>query len=554
MGIGMRAGRTMSTIRGIRRDRRARITIVLVLALTVAGGVTSSWLAAGADASRLGNVRLADGQGAGSTNGVVLTDEQIVGALLPAEAVENAEASSATFPAPDETGGTCGAPNVTARAAATGSVASGIVAYDTDPMLDVGIGEAIFAFSTPADAKRFMAATRDDLSCTSYKANGSTFAVTQLPLAHFGDESTAQREAVTETSGDTQRGTLPPATITERVFVRLGNHVLVLERWAPYRDVNELRIYTRTALHRLRDALTSASAPPSTSPTVSAEPPTPPADALLPPGTPLADGLVVAPGTQLIGAVFPATDYGTDGTGWTALLWIDQDPIQAFDAYVEQARRLGFAVPGSASCSFIKDSRPLAPDAATTEQADEIRCREGATSPGATDTTSIDLVLRYGRSSNFLMLQMTGDGAPSSGAVDPNFARASTPPVLPALTPAKLATKPGAPFGTKNDAFDSGYRRFHLERGSRLAAPVADLAGDYDFVAVLQVTGNAKKVLRGYARQLAYADFTPPRIVTLTTSEGERVLAIANAPLGGGYGLLQTDADAKWIYVQAQSD
>lgn len=317
---------------------------------------------------------------------------------------------------------------------------------------------------------------------------------------------------------------------------------------------------------------------------------------LLPPGTVLPDGFVVAPGTQLIGAAFPSS-YAN--VGWEAWLLIDrdQDPIDVYDAYVKQARDLGLLLPGSGvgegtdhpTCRYSrgKNGRELSPDAAATETADVIECRSSTWRADSPDvTTSANLGVQWGQqegspdpSARHVYLSVSHDppfaiekygwetdedfnerrlafeAERETVAPDYGFAHAG-PHRVPAISHRRLVQAPRAPFGAKNDAFDAGYRKFHLEPGSRLAAPEAFDIDDFDFVAVLHIEGDPMKVMKGYARQLG-ADATVQRLTNSPLTPGtpaQPVLFISNEPEGGGYATLITDPSGKWIMVQAQSD
>ena len=78
------------------------------------------------------------------------------------------------------------------------------------------------------------------------------------------------------------------------------------------------------------------------------------------PGTPLRNGFVVADDTGLVGTVFPVAS-----NQWQAVLTIDRDPLGAYDAYVAEARGLGFPLGGTASA--IVESRGGLPALGTCE-------------------------------------------------------------------------------------------------------------------------------------------------------------------------------------------
>ena len=344
---------------------------------------------------------------------------------------------------------------------------------------------------------------------------------------------------------------------------------------------------------------------------------------LLPPGTVLPDGFVVAPGTRLIGAAFPSSEADAN-VGWEALLLIDrdQDPIEVYDAYVQQARDLGFLFRGSgvvegyrgirnpigSTCSFLKGKGPreLSPRAAATETADVIRCSSYEGRIDAPDFFTVaNLAVQWGRPdgspdppARHVSLSVNHEPpagppeptvtpsdmgcvetsfpchpkeciegpeyCPPDGAgtliLDPNlgadlgFVRAG-PHRVPAISHRRLVQTPGTPFGAKNSAFTARYRRFHLEPGSRLAAPEAFGIDGLDFAAVLHIEGDPTTVMRRYARQLGV------KVETLTDSPltpgtpAQPVLLIASEPGNAGdEGTLITDPSNKWIMVKAQSD
>lgn len=129
-------------------------------------------------------------------------------------------------------------------------------------------------------------------------------------------------------------------------------------------------------------------------------------------------------------------------------------------------------------------------------------------------------------------------------------ARVPTPTQLPRVA-AHDATQPGEAFGTKNDAFDAGYRRFTLAAGSRVVAELPDMT-------LLSLDGNAHDVLREYARQLgqggepAEGRATPP-VNEAHTSRGT-VLTVENDPIGGGSARLLTDPSRRWLLITTSSD
>jgi len=139
-------------------------------------------------------------------------------------------------------------------------VASGIVAYDKDSESGVGIGEVILAFPSSKQAKKFMAASRAATrTCRSYETTSGKTAVTRLSVPRLGDDVIGERTTTTESpTGSSDSGPRAPGLVVETAFVRRGNHIVMLSRWGPKGDVDELRAFAETALARLDDALGAA--------------------------------------------------------------------------------------------------------------------------------------------------------------------------------------------------------------------------------------------------------------------------------------------------------
>ena len=314
----------------------------------------------------------------------------------------------------------------------------------------------------------------------------------------------------------------------------------------------------------------------------SSSPTTEPVPAPKAAGTPLFDGLKVAAGSRLVGAVFTNPKTGNFGESSTAIVTIDRDPVRVYDAYADQARRVGFAMPGSAvtrpysppTCGFMFEAfGPVAIGARGRSGPSPASSLVDPTAPAGTsmstvapvvvdsppDATSLQcgavggrsgqappvfaLDLRWGGTDHHAVLEtQPGDGAPID---DPPGSRVPTPSGLPPTRPVPLATEPGQPFGTRNNAFDSGYRRFVLEAGSRVVAELPSRS-------VLFIDGDAEKVLEGYARQLG-GNGDAPAVERRKTSKGD-VLVVEHGPVGGGGAVLLTDPRKRWLLVYATSD
>ena len=81
------------------------------------------------------------------------------------------------------------------------------------------------------------------------------------------------------------------------------------------------------------------------------------ADGLQGPGAPVADGVTVAEGSQLVSQAFPVSSFGEE-TGWSALFVVDGDPIAVWDEYVGT---LGIA-DGDATRSCVVSAEARPPD------------------------------------------------------------------------------------------------------------------------------------------------------------------------------------------------
>ncbi len=298
-----------------------------------------------------------------------------------------------------------------------------------------------------------------------------------------------------------------------------------------------------------------------------------------------------------MGPVFIEPLQAPDGEQSIAVVSIDTDPVRAYDAYAGQARLAGFPVGGSGTvssigqptCSFVfpdgprtpfdaPEPKPLVPgsvarttprvgsNVATTTTttrtvapvpsvtpagATAVACSGGARRANTTDTLTIEATWgTIGWSPPTRHVVLSAGAQPRFQPQALGDARVPTPTQLPRVA-AQYATEPGEAFGTKNDAFDSGYRRFTLAAGSRVVAELPDRT-------LLHIDGNAHEVLREYARQLGQGgehgegQGTPP-VNQVHTSRGA-VLTVVNGPIGGGGAHLLTDPSQRWLLITTSSD
>jgi hypothetical protein len=312
------------------------------------------------------------------------------------------------------------------------------------------------------------------------------------------------------------------------------------------------------------------------------------------PGTALFDGLTVAAGSHLVGPVFTEPAESPDGEQSIAVVSIDRDPVAVYDAYAREARQAGFLVGGSgtvwpfgeATCGFVfpdglrtpfdaPEPKPLAPGsvaASTTAGSNAPTTTTRTVAPVRASTPSMATAIacsgaaRRANTTETLRIESTWGaivGSPPTRHVliaagtQPLFAplsvgdaRVPTPTGLPTVS-TPYATRAGEPFGTKNNAFDSGYARFTLAAGSRVVAELPDRT-------LLYLDGNTREVLAEYARQLGQGgepggnQGTPP-IEEAVTSHGT-VLTVENGPSGGGGARLLTDPSGRWLLIKTSSD
>jgi hypothetical protein len=281
-----------------------------------------------------------------------------------------------------------------------------------------------------------------------------------------------------------------------------------------------------------------------------------------PAGARITAGFVVAPGSRLVGPVF-TSPYGPKVFRSTAVLDVDRDPVAVYDEYAAQARRLGAAAPPSGATASVNGdvpfgicsaavvdelgARDVAIDTADPSQARWLHCYGSAVATSAKREITVESV--WGGPSHHALI----DVVPSSEAGTNLFqgtapARPFSP--LPKVTDRSAVTHPGAPFGDTNNAFEAGYRKFRLAKGSRVVADFTYTAEQ--LVVVLRVDGSAERVMADYARQLGQGGKTP-EVQKLQTPKGS-ILMVESGPLGGGGATLVTDPSRHWILIRAGSD
>lgn len=249
--------------------------------------------------------------------------------------------------------------------------------------------------------------------------------------------------------------------------------------------------------------------------------------ALLPPGTALNDGFVVAEGSALVGAVFPilrAPVQGVPLSGWTAQLVVDADPIAVFNAYVGQARALGYAMRGD--CYVQRSGNgDVELRGYTGLDAQAVRCGAGYSRSSDTDPYSgvhVSVQLAVARdgagdlvATGDIGISRVGDGSGQEPEYvnQPPLEDVTAPlPALPAIEVSPLATvgQPVAP---------DIYARVDIvvPVGSVLAAPPAQGADarcslGYDAVMVVE---NVERVFADLGDQLESYGEGPSPVETI---------------------------------------
>lgn len=315
------------------------------------------------------------------------------------------------------------------------------------------------------------------------------------------------------------------------------------------------------------------------------------------PGTTLRDGFEVPTGTKLVGEVFPNLAHAPyDRPGWSTLLEVDGDPIDAWDAVAAQARTLGYPFASSLLACYwwpldqaavaplgqgepadktpnsarndVPQQPPRLTDLRSTEP-EVLFCDETSTArvpaehvlPGAAVTLSAEL--RWGEGGARLYLAIRGADAPDESdrsfagqGADPSAIAQPAPSSVHQLLPGSGARRGqvGEPLGTENDCFEKGYERLVVPKGTQVLADAWGIARD--FTAVVAVD-DAQAFFDDIGRQL---DGAPGGDGELTISrkptfDGTKVLAFANSVSGGGGGCTgQASADGRYVVFHSYSD
>ncbi len=294
------------------------------------------------------------------------------------------------------------------------------------------------------------------------------------------------------------------------------------------------------------------------------------------PGTPLAAGLEVPVGTQLVGPVFlrplsnSAVEPGSpQRSGAVAVMQVDGDPFAAWDDLAGQARALGLPIASSGVCEWHR-ARPLAevPSAPTggpveearPDLADTLDCQATARGP-LPDGTQVEVGMRlwWWDAGAELHVEIT-----EGGTVEPPYAYPETDPgpapataldQLPERDP-QPSVDVGDPFGRENNCFEAGYDRLTLPDGARLVGGGTTPGLYVDFAAVLAVD-DAEAVLGELRQQMDDPDMSDGDygVTEESLADGGTVWVLSGGVSAGGGGCsMWSSPDGTAVLVTTSSD
>jgi hypothetical protein len=233
--------------------------------------------------------------------------------------------------------------------------------------------------------------------------------------------------------------------------------------------------------------------------------------------------------------------------GWVAVLTVSE-PLQALQAYVQQAAQHGFTVDVQCAADFPRGRSytqlPLDDSTATTARAQALSCEAHA---GDGESGRWRLFLHWGtlydRSITFTSAVMEYQPFPS-------LRRPVRPPRTPQKMPAMIDWRPPQVVGTGR-RFDGDFTGVTLRvaDGSQLVAPVADNGCTTGgFAAVLRATGPGD-VASAYTKQFADNGFPPGPAERLPGGDG------AVFSEGSDVSLTRlTKNGVRWLLIQRCND
>lgn len=273
---------------------------------------------------------------------------------------------------------------------------------------------------------------------------------------------------------------------------------------------------------------------------------------LSPPGTPLAAGLVVPVGTQLVGPVF---------SGRFAVLQVDGDPFRAWDDLAGQAQAIGAPMPGSGVCTWRGASNSETPVSATPPDPAEVLDCMAAANGSLPDGTGVRVTMRlwwWAAGAELHVEFREGDVSdyapvwPTTG--DPGPAPVTAAAQLPERD-APDVVETGDPFGIENNCFESGYDRLTLPAGARLVGG-GTTPGLSDFAAVLAVE-DPRAVLGDLLDQLDEPDNSDGdyQLDEESLADGTAVWTLSGSvSAGGGACGMSSSPDGTAVLVTTWSD
>jgi hypothetical protein len=162
-------------------------------------------------------------------------------------------------------GALCDGPSVLWLAESLGGRALTSIGFHKD--MSTGVTEVIYEFPNSQSAQDLLQAEAEKgSSCTSGSFPGSApnliyqFDVAAIPLKPLGDARWGDRE----TDHPFENGVPSQPSALDTIFVRVGNHVVQLNRRAPFGDAPELNRYAQVATNKLRSAAQRAKTNPAT--------------------------------------------------------------------------------------------------------------------------------------------------------------------------------------------------------------------------------------------------------------------------------------------------
>lgn len=298
-------------------------------------------------------------------------------------------------------------------------------------------------------------------------------------------------------------------------------------------------------------------------------------DSLHGPGTPIADGLTVQPGSELVGTAFP---IAPNATGPVALISVRDDPNTVVDAYLRALGVLGYRFSQPSCSSFTVDEYGLfgatsnvsfgPTDEATTGPTftlpasgmSAIECRiEGrasSTTPTAR-TVSIDLAAPTSASRDFTTsMTITFDSERAAGTASTIPSAVGSVFEQPALRAAQVRDLPTRGQRIAPTWMDPGLSLV-VEDGSRMVTSAAPLhGGTRGWVATLSVTGDPRAVVEAYRTRANLPDHSPIVDVARGTNGRRVITSTTSSPGGATLRLVATsDASGAWyLWINVSND